>query len=33
MCFVCRDALDIGEAARALTPEGTLTLDLGGVHR
>jgi len=30
--LLCRDALDIGEAARTLTPEGTLTLDLGGVH-
>jgi acetamidase/formamidase len=30
--LLCRDALDIGEAARNLTPEGTLTLDLGGVH-
>jgi len=30
--LLCRDALDIGEAARALTPERTLTLDLGGVH-
>jgi acetamidase/formamidase len=30
--LLCRDALDIGEAARTLTPEGTLTVDLGGVH-
>ena len=30
--LLCRDALDIGEAARMLTPERTLTLDLGGVH-
>jgi len=30
--LLCRDALDIGEAGRTLTPEGTLTLDLGGVH-
>jgi acetamidase/formamidase len=30
--LLCRDALDIGEAARTLTPEGTLTLDLGLVH-
>jgi acetamidase/formamidase len=30
--LLCRDALDIGEAARTLTPEGTLMLDLGGVH-
>lgn len=30
--LLCRDALDIGQAARTLTPERTLTLDLGGVH-
>lgn len=30
--FLCRDALDIGEAARTMTPEGTLTIDLGLVH-
>jgi acetamidase/formamidase len=30
--LLCRDALDIGEAARTLTPEASLTLDLGGVH-
>ncbi len=30
--LLCRDALDIGEAARTLTPEAVLTLDLGGVH-
>jgi acetamidase/formamidase len=30
--LLCRDALDIGEAARTLTPERSLTLDLGGVH-
>ena len=30
--LLCRDALDIGQAARTLTPEGSLTLDLGGVH-
>jgi acetamidase/formamidase len=30
--LLCRDALDIGEAARSLTPDGSLTLDLGGVH-
>lgn len=30
--LLCRDALDIGEAARTLAPEGVLTLDLGGVH-
>ena len=30
--LLCRDALDIGEAARTLTPEGSLAVDLGGVH-
>jgi acetamidase/formamidase len=30
--LLCRDALDIGEAARTLTPDGILTLDLSGVH-
>src|SRR5262245_46140408 len=30
--FLCRDALDIGTAARSLTPEGILTLDLAKVH-
>jgi ABC-type phosphate transport system substrate-binding protein len=30
--FLCRDALDIGTAARTLTPNGVLTLDLGKVH-
>jgi len=30
--LLCRDALDIGKAARTLTPEGSLTVDLGGVH-
>jgi acetamidase/formamidase len=30
--LLCRDALDIGEAARTLTPDGVMTLDLGGVH-
>jgi acetamidase/formamidase len=30
--LLCRDALDIGEAARTLTPEATMTLDLGLVH-
>jgi len=30
--FLCRDAVDIGEAARTLTPEGVLTLDLAKVH-
>ena len=30
--FLCRDALDIGEAARTLTPDGVLTLDLGLIH-
>ncbi|MFF4897876.1 acetamidase/formamidase family protein [Streptomyces sp. NPDC001068] len=30
--LLCRDALDIGESARTMTPEGTLTIDLGLVH-
>ena len=30
--FLCRDALDIGTAARTLRPDGVLTLDLGKVH-
>ena len=30
--LLCRDALDIGAAARTLTPEASLTLDLGRVH-
>ncbi|MCX4462322.1 acetamidase/formamidase family protein (plasmid) [Streptomyces sp. NBC_01340] len=30
--LLCRDALDIGEAARTMTPDGTLTIDLGLVH-
>jgi len=30
--FLCRDALDIGTAARTLTPNGILTLDLAKVH-
>src|SRR5260370_39279431 len=30
--LLCRDALDIGEAARTLTPEASLTLDLGRGH-
>jgi len=30
--FLCRDALDIGVAAKTLTPEGVLTLDLGKIH-
>ncbi len=30
--FLCRDALDIGTAARSLTPQGVLTLDLAKVH-
>jgi hypothetical protein len=27
-----RDALNIGEAARTLTPEASMTLDLGTIH-
>ena len=30
--FLCRDALDIGTAARTLAPSGILTLDLAKVH-
>ena len=30
--FLCRDSLDIGLAARTLTPEGVLTLDFGNIH-
>src|SRR5580658_9441035 len=30
--LLCRDALDIGEAARTLTPEASLALDLARVH-
>jgi acetamidase/formamidase len=30
--LLCRDALDIGEAARSLSADGVLTLDLAGVH-
>ena len=30
--FLCRDALDIGAAAKTLTPSGVLTLDLGKIH-
>jgi acetamidase/formamidase len=30
--FLCRDALDIGAAAKTLTPSGILTLDLAKVH-
>jgi acetamidase/formamidase len=30
--FLCRDALDIGDTARTLTPDGVLKLDLGKVH-
>ncbi|MFJ9558843.1 acetamidase/formamidase family protein [Streptomyces fuscichromogenes] len=30
--LLCRDALDIGEAARTMTPDGTLSIDLGLVH-
>ena len=30
--LLCRDALDVGEAARSLTPDGLLTLDMAAVH-
>lgn len=30
--LLCRDALDIGDQARTMTPDGTLTLDLDRIH-
>jgi acetamidase/formamidase len=30
--LLCRDALDIGDQARTMTPEGTMTIDLGRIH-
>jgi acetamidase/formamidase len=30
--LLCRDALDIGEQARNLSPDGSMTLDLGRIH-
>jgi acetamidase/formamidase len=30
--LLCRDALDIGEQARTITPNGTMTIDLGRIH-
>ncbi|MGW3247323.1 acetamidase/formamidase family protein [Streptomyces sp. NPDC001070] len=30
--LLCRDALDIGAAARTMTPEATMAIDLGKVH-
>lgn len=30
--LLCRDALDIGDQARTLTPDGSMTLDLGRIH-
>ncbi len=30
--LLCRDALDIGAAVRTMTPEATMTIDLGRVH-
>jgi acetamidase/formamidase len=30
--LLCRDALDIGDQARTLTADGTMTLDLGRIH-
>jgi acetamidase/formamidase len=30
--LLCRDALDIGEQARTMTPDGTMTIDLGHIH-
>ena len=31
--LLCRDALDIGDQARTLTADGSMTLDLGRIHR
>lgn len=30
--LLCRDALDIGDQAKTLTPDGSMTLDLGRIH-
>jgi acetamidase/formamidase len=30
--LLCRDALDIGDQARTMTDEGTMTIDLGRIH-
>nr|WP_221382338.1 acetamidase/formamidase family protein [Actinoplanes polyasparticus] len=30
--LLCRDALDIGDQARTLTADGTMTIDLGRIH-
>jgi acetamidase/formamidase len=30
--LLCRDALDIGDQARTISPDGTMTLDLGRIH-
>jgi acetamidase/formamidase len=30
--LLCRDALDIGEQARTMTADGTMTIDLGHIH-
>jgi acetamidase/formamidase len=30
--LLCRDALDIGDQAKTMTPDGALTLDLGRIH-
>jgi acetamidase/formamidase len=30
--LLCRDALDIGDQARTMTPDGTMTIDLGRIH-
>ncbi|SNY62770.1 acetamidase/formamidase family protein [Paractinoplanes atraurantiacus] len=30
--LLCRDALDIGDQARTMTPDGTMTIDLGHIH-
>jgi Acetamidase/Formamidase family len=30
--LLCRDALDIGDQAKTMTAEGTMTIDLGRIH-
>jgi acetamidase/formamidase len=30
--LLCRDALDIGDQAKTMTPDGTMTIDLGRIH-
>jgi acetamidase/formamidase len=30
--LLCRDALDIGDQAKTMTADGTMTIDLGRIH-